>query len=284
MAAGAKATRVPLRLAAVQMTASSNSCENLAQVSDLIREAAAGGAAFVATPEVTNLMEPRRKLLFEKIFPEEQDPTLAGLRALAVELEIHLLIGSLVLEGGGGRAVNRSFFVRPDGSIAARYDKIHLFDVLLPDGHSYRESKAYRPGDRAVLAALPGLTLGLTICYDLRFPKLYNDLAKAGAEMLTVPSAFTKVSGQAHWHVLLRARAIECGSFVLAPAQCGSHEGGRQTYGHSLIVSPWGEILAEAGDDPGVIWADIDPAEVSKARARIPALTHARPFAGPGSS
>jgi predicted amidohydrolase len=263
------------------MTASSDAGENLQQVSVLIREAASGGATFIATPEVTNLMEPRRKLLFEKIFVEPQDPTLAGLRTLAAELEIHLLIGSLVLDGGEGKAVNRSFLLRPDGTIAARYDKIHLFDVMLPDGHSYRESKAYRAGDRAVLAALPGMSLGLTICYDLRFPKLYNDLARCGADLLTVPSAFTKVSGQAHWHVLLRARAIETGSFVLAPAQCGVHEGGRETYGHSLVVSPWGEVLADAGEEPGVVWADLDPAEVAIARARIPALSHLRPFAAP---
>ena len=280
------------------MTATSDAAENRARAEALIRRAAEGGAELVATPEVTNLMEPRRRHLFEKIFPEAQDPTLAALCALAAELKIHLLIGSLVLAapenrgdrpaaGNGadegddrqeGRAVNRSFLIRPDGIVAARYDKIHLFDVKLPDGQSYRESKSYCPGQAAVLTEIPGLRLGLTICYDLRFPKLYNDLARGGAEAISVPSAFTKVSGQAHWHVLLRARAIETGCFILAPAQCGCHEGGRQTYGHALVVSPWGDILAEAGEEPGVIWADIDRAEVVRARARIPALQHSRPF------
>jgi predicted amidohydrolase len=206
---------------------------------------------------------------------------LAALRDLAGELGVWLLAGSLVVRLAADRLANRSYLIGPGGDISARYDKIHMFDVEIPDGQSYRESRAYRPGGRAVTADLPWGRLGLTVCYDLRFPQLFRALAKGGADFISVPSAFTKFTGRAHWHVLLRARAIETGCFVFAPAQCGTHAEGRKTYGHSLIVAPWGEVLAEGGEEPGLITAEIDPAEIGKARAMVPSLTHDRPFEGP---
>lgn len=271
------------------MTSGRDPAGNIATASVLIREAAGAGAKLVMTPEITNMMEPRRKLMLEKARPEAQDPALAAFRELAAELGLWLLIGSLVLragensdeDAGGEKAVNRSILIDPKGQIAARYDKIHMFDVEIPDGQSYRESKAYAAGGRAVLADLPWGRLGMTVCYDLRFPKLYRALAQAGAGFLTVPSAFTRFTGEAHWHVLLQARAIETGCYVFAPAQCGAHDGGRETYGHSLIVAPWGEVLADGGEAPGAILAEIDPNQITKARAMIPALTHDRDFAGP---
>jgi predicted amidohydrolase len=233
------------------------------------------------TPETTDMMEMKRRDAFAKAKGEAEHPGLAQLRDLAGELGCWLLIGSLVIRLSDERLANRSFLIDPAGQVAARYDKIHMFDVEVPDGQSYRESKAYQPGGTAVLADLPWGRLGLTVCYDLRFPQLYRALAQAGAEVLTVPSAFTRLTGRAHWHVLLRARAIETGAFVLAPAQCGETSQGRQTYGHSLIVAPWGEVLAEAGEDPGVILAEIDPARVAEARRMIPALGHDRAFDAP---
>ena len=212
---------------------------------------------------------------------EPAHPALAHFRALAEELGAWLLLGSLAITAGPGKIFNRSYLVTAQGAIAAHYDKLHLFDVDLADGESYRESALIEPGGAAVLAATPWATLGLTVCYDLRFAQLYRSLAQAGAEVLTVPAAFTKTSGQAHWHVLLRARAIETGCFVLAPCQCGDHGGGRETYGHSLIVDPWGRVLAEGGEETGFITAKIDLAEVEKARAMIPALNHDRAFEGP---
>jgi predicted amidohydrolase len=212
---------------------------------------------------------------------EPAHPALAHFRTLAEELGAWLLLGSLAITAGPGKINNRSYLVAPEGAIAARYDKVHLFDVDLANGESYRESALIEPGAQAVLAATPWATLGLTVCYDLRFPQLYRSLAKAGAEVLTVPAAFTKTSGQAHWHVLLRARAIETGCFVLAPCQSGDHGGGRETYGHSLIVDPWGRVLADGGEQAGYITAEIDLAEVAKARAMIPALDHDRDFEAP---
>jgi predicted amidohydrolase len=272
------------RAACIQMNGGDEIIPNLAAAIVLIREAHRQGADFIATPEVTNLIESRSAELHAKVRREDEDETLRRLRALAAELACTLLIGSLALRLDAEKLVNRSFLIAPDGSILARYDKIHLFDVDIDEKRSFRESKNYAPGDRLVLAEAPipksgrSAKIGLTICYDLRFPQLYRALAKAGAELITVPSAFTKVTGEAHWHVLLRARAIECGAFILAPAHCGAHPRGRESYGHSLIISPWGEILADGGIQPGVALADIDLSEVARVRAQIPSLKHDRAF------
>ena len=244
----------------------------------MIGEAKSAGADYVLTPEMTNILAARREQLFSVVVEEEADASLATLREVARKLGIYVHIGSLAIKISPDRAANRSFLIGPKGDILARYDKIHMFDVDLAGGESYRESRNYRPGELAVLADLPWGRLGLTVCYDLRFPALYRALAEAGATMLAIPSAFTKQTGEAHWHVLMRARAIENGSFVFAAAQGGKHENGRDTYGHSLIVDPWGSIIAEGGTEPGVIMAEIDPAEVASARARIPSLQHGRRF------
>ncbi len=244
----------------------------------LIGEAKKAGAAYVLTPEMTNIMEVKRERLFAGIVAEEADTSLATLRELARALGIHIHVGSLAIKVSSDKAANRSFLIDPKGEIVARYDKIHMFDVDLADGESYRESRNYRPGDFAVLTDLPWGRLGLSICYDLRFPALYRAFAEADASFIAIPSAFTRVTGEAHWHVLLRARAIENGCFVFAAAQGGKHENGRETFGHSLIVDPWGRVLAEAGTEPGVILAEIDPAAVAAARARIPSLQHGRRF------
>jgi deaminated glutathione amidase len=266
------------RAGLVQLCTGTDLASNAEAGCALVREACRLGAEFVVTPEMTNVIEARRTELLDKVTEEAADPVVAALRDLAAELAIHLLIGSVALKSGD-RLVNRSLLVMPDGAIAARYDKIHMFDVDLDGGESYRESRAYRPGELAVTADLPWGKLGLTVCYDMRFPALYRCLAQAGAEVVTVPSAFTRQTGAAHWHVLLQARAIETGSFMLAAAQGGEHESGRKTYGHTLAVAPWGEIIAEiAGDTPGVVICDIDPAAVAEARRRIPALAHDRPF------
>lgn len=267
----------------MQVTSTGEPSENIAAASALIRQAKADGADLVMTPEMTNLMEPRRRVMLERVAPEAEDTAVAAFAALAAELGIWLLAGSLALKRGGDKAANRSILFDPGGRIAARYDKIHMFDVDIPDGQSYRESKAYQAGDDAVVADLPWGRLGLTVCYDLRFPYLYRALAHAGAHFLSVPAAFTRFTGQAHWHVLLRARAIETGCFVFAPAQCGEHAEGRQTYGHSLIVAPWGEVLADGGEEPGVVLAEIDPARIEKARAMVPSLTHDREIAPPAA-
>jgi len=251
---------------------------NLAQGIKLIREAAAQGASYVQTPEVSNMMQLNRKALFEHLASEEDDISLKAYRQLAKELQIYLHIGSLALRFSPEKAVNRSFLIDPDGMILACYDKIHMFDIDLPGGESYRESANYQPGETAVISDLPWGRIGLTICYDLRFPALYRALAESGATFLTVPSAFTRKTGEAHWHVLLRARAIETGCFVFAAAQAGLHENKRETYGHSLIVAPWGEILAEGGVEPGVILAKIDPSKVDAARKSVPSLQHGRRF------
>jgi predicted amidohydrolase len=244
----------------------------------MIGEAKSAGADYVLTPEMTNILAARREQLFSVVVEEEADASLATLREVARKLGIYVHIGSLAIKISPDRAANRSFLIGPKGDILARYDKIHMFDVDLAGGESYRESRNYRPGELAVLADLPWGRLGLTVCYDLRFPALYRALAEAGATMLAIPSAFTKQTGEAHWHVLMRARAIENGSFVFAAAQGGKHENGRDTYGHSLIVDPWGSIIAEGGTEPGVIMAEINPAEVAGARARIPSLQHGRRF------
>src|ERR1700748_3048103 len=252
---------------------------SLEQGTELIREAAAQGADYVLTPEVSNMMQLNRKALFEHLADEADDFSLKAYRALAAELKTPLHIRSLALRASAERAVNRSFLIGPDGQVIAGYDKIHMFDIDLPGGESYRESANYQPGETAVIADLPWGRIGLTICYDVRFPALYRALAESGASFLTVPSAFTRKTGEAHWHVLLRARAIETGCFVFAAAQAGLHENKRETYGHSLIVAPWGEILAEGGVEPGAFLAQIDPAKVEPAGKTGPALQHGRRFA-----
>ncbi len=263
-----------IRAALIQMRSGRDMARNFSDAAELIHKAASEGARLIATPEMTNIIEPDRPRLAALARPEADDLSVAGFSELARGLGIWLNIGSLALKGQAGRLVNRSLLFSPDGTIAARYDKIHLFDVDLPTGETLRESQAYDGGGAAVLADTPFGTMGLTICYDVRFPHLYRALARAGAMLMTVPSAFTVPTGQAHWHVLLRARAIETGSFVLAAAQGGRHEGGRETFGHSLIVSPWGEVLAEGGLEPAVVSAELDPAAPRLARARIPALAN----------
>ena len=266
------------KAAMIQMRSGLAPAANLDAAVRMIGEAKSAGADYVQTPEMTNIMELKRERLFASIVEETADTSLATLRELARKLGIFIHVGSLAIKLMPEKAVNRSFLIAPTGEIAARYDKIHMFDVDLAGGESYRESRNYRPGEQAVLCDLPWGRLGLTVCYDLRFPALYRALAEAGATMLAIPSAFTQQTGEAHWHVLNRARAIENGCFVFAAAQGGKHENGRETFGHSLIVDPWGRILAEGGTEPGVVMAEIDLADVAKARARIPSLQHGRRF------
>jgi predicted amidohydrolase len=266
------------KAAMIQMRSGLTPAANSDDAVRMIGEAKSAGADYVLTPEMTNILAARREQLFSVVVEEEADASLATLREVARKLGIYVHIGSLAIKISPDRAANRSFLIGPKGDILARYDKIHMFDVDLAGGESYRESRNYRPGELAVLADLPWGRLGLTVCYDLRFPALYRALAEAGATMLAIPSAFTKQTGEVHWHVLMRARAIENGSFVFAAAQGGKHENGRDTYGHSLIVDPWGSIIAEGGTEPGVIMAEINPAEVASARARIPSLQHGRRF------
>jgi predicted amidohydrolase len=269
--------------ACIQLSSTREVEPNIAAASALIRAARAAGAELIMTPEVSDMIEPKRQQRLAKAKDEASHPMLAAFRDLARETGAWLLLGSAVVrrEDGDERLANRSFLLAPDGSIAARYDKIHMFDVALAGGESYRESNAFRPGESAVLAPLPWGVLGLSVCYDLRFPKLYRALAQAGADFLSIPSAFTVPTGKAHWQVLMRARAIETGCFVFAPAQWGEHAEGRKTYGHSLIVAPWGEVLAEAEDGTGFILAEIDPAKVAEARRAVPSLAHDRVFAAP---
>jgi len=269
---------VTFRAALIQMRSGRDMARNFSDACDLIREAHGKGAQFITTPEMTNILEPDRPRLRSLVKPETKDGNVAGFSEIARELGVLLNIGSVALKGDSGKPVNRSLLFAPDGALAARYDKIHLFDVDLPTGESLRESEAMTGGSAAVVAKLPLAPLGLTICYDVRFPHLYRALALAGAQVFTVPSAFTVPTGEAHWHTLLRARAIETASFVLAAAQGGRHESGRETYGHSLAVGPWGEILAEGGREPEVLIADVDLTQVTEARRRIPALRHGRRF------
>src|SRR4051812_41688728 len=266
------------RVGLVQMRSGRTPQANTNAAVKLIGEAKSGGADYVLTPEGTNILENSRENLFAAIVPEENDATLATFRDLARTLGIYVHVGSLAVKVAPEKAANRSFLIDRKGNIVARYDKIHMFDVDLANGESYRESRSYRPGEIAVVSDLPWGRIGLTVCYDLRFPALYRALAEAGASFLTIPSAFTRQTGEAHWHVLMRARAIETGCFVFAAAQGGAHENGRETYGHSLVVDPWGRILAESGAEPAAILADIDPAEISAARGRIPSLQHGRRF------
>jgi deaminated glutathione amidase len=266
------------RIGLIQMRSGRTPQDNIDAAARLIGEAHRGGANYVLTPEMTNVMELGRERLMAAIVAEEDDAGLATFRDLARKLTLWLHAGSLAIKASADKAVNRSFLIDPKGDIVARYDKIHMFDVDLANGESYRESGNFRSGDLAVLSDLPWGRLGLTVCYDLRFPALYRALAEAGASFLAVPSAFTRQTGEAHWHVLLRARAIENGSFVFAAAQGGTHESGRETFGHSLVVDPWGRVIAEGNIEPGVIFADVDPAEVAAARGRIPSLQHGRRF------
>jgi predicted amidohydrolase len=262
----------------VQMRSGLSPQANLDAAVKLIGEAKAAGADYVLTPEMTNILEIKRERLFAAIVAEESDVSLAAFRELARKLGIFLHVGSLAIKLSPDKAANRSFLIDRHGEIVARYDKIHMFDVDLANGESYRESRNYRPGEIAVVTDLPWGRLGLTVCYDLRFPALYRALAEAGSSYLAIPSAFTRQTGEAHWHVLNRARAIENGAFVLAAAQGGKHENGRETFGHSLVVDPWGRILVEGGTEPGVVLATIDPAEAAAARGRIPSLQHGRRF------
>ena len=275
MTAAATAT---FKIGLIQMRSGVDPHANLAAALAGIEDAAHGGAAYVLTPEVTNIMETRRERLLATIVDEESDPTLAAMREAARRHSIYIHIGSLAVKASPDKAVNRSFLIDRRGDVIARYDKIHMFDVDLADGDSRRESRNYRPGELAVVADLPWGRIGVTICYDLRFPALYRALAEAGASFFSIPSAFTRPTGEAHWHVLMRARAIENGCFVFAAAQGGKHENGRETFGHSLVVDPWGRILAEGGTEPEVILADIDPAQVAAARSQITSLHNGRRF------
>lgn len=276
-----------MRAGLIQLSVNDDPTATLIVTRDIVREAAAAGARFVLTPEVTNCISSDRDQQRRVLRSEANDETLKALREDAVRFNIWLLIGSLGLltEDDDGRFANRSFLISPSGEIVARYDKIHMFDVNVSETEQYRKSSGYRPGSRAVLAQTPFARIGLSVCYDVRFPQLYRRLAKAGAEILTVPAAFNDTTGAAHWETLLRARAIENGCFVLAPAQCGthgSHNGRpRRTYGHSLAIAPWGEVLADAGTEVGATLVDLDLSQVAKARARVPSLSHDRPFEGP---
>jgi predicted amidohydrolase len=276
-----------LRAALIQLNSSDDPAANLAVTERLIRQAAAEGAELILTPEVTNIVSASRTVQDARLALEDDDATLARLRAVTAERGIWLSLGSLALKSGDpdGRFVNRQFLIGPDGGIRARYDKIHMFDVELGGAESYRESRGYRPGGQAVIADTPWGRLGLTICYDMRFPALYHSLAAAGAAILTVPSAFTVPTGRAHWEVLLRARAIETGCFVLAAAQSGTHTANhgrvRETYGHSIAIDPWGLVLADAGEGIGITHVTLDLDAVSEARAKIPSLANARKFTAP---
>lgn len=279
--------------ACVQVSPGAEIGPNIAAAADLIRRARDGGASLILTPENVSLIEPDRERFRQLARGEADSEALAAFRDLSRETGAWLLVGSLPIVpaagdgdgagpgGGDRRMVSRSFLLDPQGDVAARYDKMHLFDVDLPGGESYRESARFRPGERAVTADLPWGRIGLSICYDVRFADLYRALAKAGAGFLTVPAAFTVATGRAHWHVLLRARAIETGAYVFAPAQCGEHPRGRKTFGHSLIVDPWGEVLADGGEEPGFVIAEIDPARVDGVRRSLPSLTHDRPYSAP---
>lgn len=270
-------------VACVQVNAGREIGPNVETAASLARDAKAKGASLVLMPENVSMMEWGREAIFGKAMPEAEHTALAAFRDLARELRVWLHCGSLAVKVGGGMVANRSYVLRPDGDIAARYDKIHMFNVDLGNGEVYRESSTFAPGDRAEVVDTPWGGLGLSICYDLRFPHLYRALAHGGASFLAIPAAFTKVTGQAHWHILLRARAIETGCYVFAPAQTGEHARGRQTFGHALIIDPWGEVLADAGEEPGIVLAEVDPAKVEEVRRKIPALKHDRPFALPST-
>ena len=264
-----------MHVACIQLRSGTDISANIEAASLLIRQAAKKGATFIATPEMTHILQRSSKDLFANIKPEDEDQGVRVFSKLAAELNIHLLIGSLAIRTDETRAANRCFLIDPSGGIAARYDKIHLFDVSVSEKETWKESNVYDRGDKAVIGIAGDAKIGLSICYDLRFPRLYRHYAQNGADLITVPAAFTRPTGKAHWHSLLRARAIETGAFILAPAQGGIHEDGRETFGHSLIVNPWGEIIAELDhNEPGILFAEIYLKEVSLARQKIPAWNH----------
>ena len=273
-----------LKLACLQANTGNDLAANLTTVRAMIREAATNGAQWILTPEYTLMMDGSGRVMREQALPADGGASLAELKSMAKELNVWLLIGSLTLrtgeegEGADTRIVNRSFLINDEGETVATYDKIHMFDVTLPDGKVIRESSAYRPGGTAVTVDTPLGKVGLTICYDLRFPQLFRTLAQAGAQIITVPSSFQRQTGKAHWHPLLQARAIENGCYIIAPAMCGEHAGNRQTFGHSLVVNPWGEVIADGGEGPGIVYAEIDVERVAEVRGMIPSLTHDREF------
>jgi predicted amidohydrolase len=271
-----------VRAALFQATTGIDPAEGVAALRAAVARARDGGADMLFTPEMSGVLDRNRKRAAETIVAEEEDPVLAAAREASAKAGLWLHLGSLAIRGGSdGRFLNRGYVIDDTGAIRARYDKIHLFDVDLPDGGRWRESEAYQPGERAAVVDTPWGRLGLSICYDLRFPDLYRALSDAGATMLAVPAAFTVPTGRAHWHVLLRARAIEAGVFVVAAAQTGTHADGRETYGHSLVIDPWGEIVADLGEDGGVRIVELDSGRIDAARAKVPALRHRRPIHAP---
>ena len=270
-----------LRIACLQTNPGNDFAANLATLTAMTREAASGGAKFVLSAEYALMMDGSGRTMRERALEPGGEPALSALAGLSRELGVWQLVGSLTLKSDDGRMFNRSLLISAQGALVATYDKIHMFDATLPSGTVIRESSAYRPGERAVLAETPWGPLGMTVCYDLRFPQLYRALARRGAALLAIPSSFQRETGKSHWHVLLRARAIENAAFVIAPALCGDHPGKRMTYGHSLVVDPWGEVLADGGEAPGIVYADLDLAQVDKIRGMLPSLTHDRPFSPP---
>jgi predicted amidohydrolase len=272
-----------VRIACLQLNSGNDFAANLESLAAMARAAAAGGARFILSPEYALMMDGSGRTMRERAFDAHGEPALSALAALSRELGVWHLVGSLTLMSDDGRMLNRSLLISDRGEVTAAYDKIHMFDATLPSGTVIRESSAYRPGERAVLAATPWGALGMTVCYDLRFPHLYRALAQRGAVMLAVPSSFQRETGAAHWHTLLRARAIENACFVIAPAMCGDHPGRRMTYGHTLVVDPWGEVIAEGGEEPAVVYADLDLARVETVRLLLPSLAHDRPFAPPAA-
>lgn len=274
-------TSSSVRIACLQTNSGNDFDSNLATLSAMTREAAADGARFIFSGEYVLMMDGSGRAMREKALKEDGEPALSALAALSRELGVWQLVGSLTLMSDDGRMFNRSLLISAAGRVVAAYDKIHMFDATLPSGVVIKESSAYRPGEKAVIAETPWGRLGMTVCYDLRFPQLHRTLSQRGATMLAAPSSFQRETGKAHWHVLLRARAIENAAFVIAPALCGDHPGKRMTYGHSLVIDPWGEVLADGGEAPGIVYADLDLARVDKVRGMLPSLTHDRPFTPP---
>ncbi|MBS1218203.1 MAG: amidohydrolase [Proteobacteria bacterium] len=271
----------PFRIACIQINSGNDLAGNLAVLKAMVAEAANSDAKLVLTPEYCLMMDGSGRVMRDNALPADGGTVLPELQGLARELGVWLLVGSLTLKTGDERIVNRSFLMSAAGDVVATYDKIHMFDVTLPDGKVIRESSSYRPGEQAVIATTPWGRLGMTICYDLRFPHLFRALAQRGAQYIAVPSSFQRQTGKAHWHTLLKARAIENAAYIFAPAMCGEHAGNRQTYGHALIVDPWGEVLADGGEEPGIVYADVDPGRVAKIRAMMPSLEHDRPYRVP---
>ena len=271
------------KAACVQLNSGNDLAANLQAIAAAVREAAAQGAHFILLPEYAALLDGSGRVMRDHSFAEDVHPALEECRKLARETASWLLVGSLTIKIDDARMANRSYLLSPDGTVVAHYDKIHMFDVTLPSGKVIRESSAYQPGNRAVIAPTPWGLLGMTVCYDLRFPQLFRALSRAGAQFLAVPASFQRETGVAHWHALLRARAIENLAYVFAPAMCGEHPGNRSTYGHSLIIDPWGKIVAELGAEPGICYAEINPSEVERVRTMLPSLTHDCAFEAPAA-